>query len=206
MHLNNRTFFRKGERRLSLVTRLKDRDETALEELIHQYGDYLVRTAYLLTKDHQLAEEAVQDTFMIAFQKANQLNEDKKVKSWLVRIMINECRMRMRKRVFKHVFPHITDFFHRITNAYEATPEEALLELARNQTLTKALQQLAYLYREVLTLYYFNEMSITEISSHLKINENTVKSRLKRGRAKLKALLEGGLPDERTAKDEEITR
>ncbi|MNC44916.1 RNA polymerase sigma factor SigV [compost metagenome] len=56
--------------------------------------------------------------------------------------------------------------------------------------LTDAIGSLDYIYRECLTLYYFHEMSIREISAQLKTRENTVKSRLMRGRQLLRLILE----------------
>lgn len=52
-----------------MIERLAAQDETALAALMEQYGDYLMRTAYLLLKDRQTAEEAVQDTFLQAYRK-----------------------------------------------------------------------------------------------------------------------------------------
>lgn len=185
---------------MDFVDRLKEKDEHALMEVMHQYGDYLLRTAYLLIKDHQTAEEAVQDTFITAFDKIHQLENPEKLKSWLTTIIINQCRSRMRKWHWKHIFLHF-DVVERITdNETVQGPEELLFEIARNQNVSKAIQQLDYKYREMITLYYFNEMKIPEIAVQTKTNENTVKSRLKRGRMLLKEILmKGDVPNEQTA-------
>jgi RNA polymerase sigma factor (sigma-70 family) len=173
---------------LQLIDRLRDKEESALIELMNQYGDYLVRTAFLLVKDHQTAEEAVQDTFITAFEKIMQLEDPTKIKSWLTSIVINCCRSRMRKWSFKHIF---LPFENEVTWETESalTPEEELLEMVWNENLSEAIHRLDYKYREVITLYYFSEMKISEIAVYTNEKETTIKTRLKRARVKLKEIL-----------------
>lgn len=176
---------------MDLVDRLKDKQESALIELMSQYGDYLIRTAFLLLKDHQTAEEAVQDTFVIAFEKIMQLDDQAKLKSWLTSIVINCCRSRMRKWSWKNILLLFDN--DRIREDETAlSPEEELLGLLWNQNLSEAIHQLDYKYREVITLFYFNEMKINEIALYTNEKENTIKSRLKRARLKLKEILVKG--------------
>ena len=68
---------------MDLIARLKRKEEDALIEIMDMYGDYLLRMAFLLVKVHQRAEEAVQDTFITAFHKIEQLDQGKLLKSWL---------------------------------------------------------------------------------------------------------------------------
>ena len=175
---------------MSLVDRLKRKEELALVELMHLYGDYLLRMAFLLLKDHQTAEEAVQDTFLIAFEKISQLENEAVLKSWLTTITMNRCREQMRKWNWKSIFLNF-DIIERFNESETSPgPEDNLLEVEWNQHITTAIQQLDYKYREVITLFYFNELKITEIAALTGSKENTVKSRLKRGKQQLKQILE----------------
>jgi RNA polymerase sigma factor (sigma-70 family) len=176
---------------LHLVDRIKDKEESALIELMDLYGDYLVRTAFLLLKDYQTAEEAVQDTFIIAFEKMKQLDDPEKLKSWLTSIVMNCCRSRMRKWSWKNILLH---FEHDRDQKDESViaPEEELLEMIWNKNLSHAIHKLDYKYREVITLYYFSEMKINEIALSTGEKENTIKSRLKRARVQLKDILVKG--------------
>lgn len=175
---------------VTLVDRLKRKEEEALIELMNEYGDYLLRMAYLLVKDHQRAEEAVQDTFISAFQKVSQLENAGGLKSWLTTITMNHCRQQMRTWNFKHVFPDLEGVERRTMQDSSMSPEEDFLANEWNQQLTAAIHALDYKYREVITLYYFNELSISEISALTNSKENTIKSRLKRGRQFLKGALQ----------------
>lgn len=183
---------RGGELALHLIDRLKEKDERALVEVMNKYGDYLFRTAFLLVKDHQRAEEAVQDTFITAFEKIDQLHDPEKLKSWLTTITLNCCRSQLRKWSIKHIFPSFDLLEWTKEDDTVQSPEETILQLAWNKNISEAIQQLDYKYREVITLYYFNELKIAEIATHIQAKENTVKSRLKRGRSLLKDLLVKG--------------
>lgn len=177
---------------MHLVERLKNKEESALNEVMNFYGDYLLRTAYLLVKDDHLAEEVVQDTFITAYQKIHQLDEEDKLKSWLTSIAVNRCKMHMRKWSFKRILLNF-EFAERVTEDEQTEgPEAQLLLDFHNKSLSKSIQKLDYKYREVIILYYFNEMKISEIAVLLVIAESTVKTRLKRGRTYLKDIIEKG--------------
>ncbi len=176
----------------NLVERLIDKEEQALIELMQLFGDYLFRTAYLLVKDEHAAEEAVQDTFVTAFHKINQLGEPEKLKSWLTTIIVNRCRSNLRKKSWKHIFFNLEKVETVIEDPAANNPEDVILELDQNEKLSDAIQALDYKYREVITLFYFNELKILEIANVTNTNVNTVKSRLLRGKAILKAILMKG--------------
>lgn len=177
---------------MHLVDRLKNKEESALQELMSLYGDYLFRTAFLLLKDKQACEEVVQDTFITAYEKINQLVEEEKLKSWLTSITINRCRMLMRKWSWKNILLNF-DWTERVQGDEKVDgPETRLIVNFENKSLSEAIQKLDYKYREVIILYYFNELKVSEIALLLKMAESTVKSRLKRGRTYLKDILAKG--------------
>lgn len=156
---------------------------------MNQYGNTLLRTAFLLVKDQHTAEEVVQDTFIIAFEKVDQLREPEQLKSWLSTIVINQCRTRMRRWSWKNILLSFKDKEDEWQEEHEKSPEQTILDMDLSQNLSKAIQELDYKYREVITLYYFNEWSVDEIALHLQQNSNTIKTRLARGRQQLKAIL-----------------
>ncbi|MBY0098333.1 RNA polymerase sigma factor [Mesobacillus maritimus] len=177
---------------MDVVEGLKKKEETALVELMNLYGDYLLRTAILLVKDKQSAEEVVQDTFITAFDKIHQLADSGKLKSWLTSILVNNCRSQQRKRSWKDIFLPFNLIERYQMDEGTLGPEDQLLHLMENQQLAVAIHALDYKYREAIILYYFNEMKINEIAQFLEVNENTIKSRLTRGRSQLKEILRRG--------------
>lgn len=175
---------------MDVIQQLKERDETALENLVHLYGDYLTKMAYLLVKDFYLAEEVVQDTFIKAYEHISQLEDPNRLKSWLTSIAVNICRGHMRKWSWKHIFLHQKENAEmNMIDEITDTPEEVLFSAIRNQELFSAIQTMDYKYREVITLYYFNEFKIQEIAGMMNEKEATIKTRLARGRSYLKELL-----------------
>ncbi|WP_237087966.1 sigma-70 family RNA polymerase sigma factor [Paenibacillus bovis] len=150
-----------------------------------------MRIAFLLVRDRQAAEEAVQDTFIQAYRRIGQLQDASKLKSWLIRIVINRCRMKQRTWSWRNIFPgggaeELPDA--ELTGS--AGADELVMKYIDQHHLVQAVQQLDYMYRECIVLYYFQEMSIQEIADQLKSKENTIKSRLARGRSQLRRLLE----------------
>ena len=179
-----------GELHLNIIERIVAKDESALRLLMDEYGDMLLRTASLLLKDRQSAEEAVQDTFIQAYTKMSQLKEPDRLKAWLIRIVVNRCRMRQRTWSWRNIFPAGGSELQTNEDAdFTAGAEELFMVEWHNVRLAESLKNLDYLYRECLTLYYFHEMNIREISEQLNTSENTIKSRLARGRTLLKKIL-----------------
>jgi RNA polymerase sigma factor (sigma-70 family) len=179
---------------LDLHSRLIAKDEEALRVLMNQYGNTLLRTAYLLVKDTYVAEEMVQDTFIIAYEKANQLQDPTKLKSWLTTILMNQCRARIRKWSWKNIllpFQQKQDEWQDSDDdKWDMNPEQMFIRSDQNQQISQEIQMLDYKYKEVLILYYYNEWSIEEISQYIQQNKNTVKTRLARARQQLKERLD----------------
>ncbi|ADU31061.1 sigma-70 family RNA polymerase sigma factor [Evansella cellulosilytica] len=182
---------------MDVVDRLRNKDEEALRELMDSYGNELIRTAILLVKDEFLAQEIVQDTFITAFKKIHTLEKKEKLKSWLFIITLNGCKARMRSWSWKNIF--LSKRGEEFTNIEDSKkiPEQLLIQSLNDGSLHKAIQSLSYPYREAITLFYFQELSIKEISFYIKEKENTVKTRLARARGQLKEVLtKGALHDE----------
>lgn len=153
-----------------------------LQRVMDEYGEYCLRIAYLTTKDWGLAEEVVQDVFL-AYTK-NQFQQRASLKTYLVQITLHKSRNALR---FKWAIKR-TPIYIEAENA--PSSEQLLLALENEQSVTEALFQLPTKYREVLILHYYADYTVAEMTEVLGANENTVKTRLKRAREKLKPLLE----------------
>ncbi|MBU9713648.1 sigma-70 family RNA polymerase sigma factor [Evansella tamaricis] len=177
---------------MDLIARVRNKEEEALRELMYIYGNDLKRTAFLLLKDRFLAEEVVQDTFITAFEKMDQLENQDKLKGWLMIITINGCKSRMRRWSWKNIF--LTKKEETFPDLVETSPlpDELLDRSLRNGQLYEAILALSYVYREVISLYYFQELTIKQISDLILEKENTVKTRLARGRNQLRKMLQEG--------------
>jgi RNA polymerase sigma factor (sigma-70 family) len=162
--------------------------EMWFETIMDQYGDRLTKLSYNYTKDWNLAEDIVQDVFITCYKQYDNIDTIVSFKAWIFRITINKCKDVLKSSIFKRVVTN-TNLLS-LTKTSELSPEMALMKSSEEQFLSSCVLDLPIKYCEVITLYYYEELSIEEISEILKINGNTVKTRLNRARLKLKALLE----------------
>ena len=153
-----------------------------MERIVDQYGTGLLRMCYLYLKDMQLAEDAVQDTFLKVYRSYGEFNGGAGEKTWVTRIAINVCkdylRTAWRRRV--NVVEELNDI-----------PDAEGPHAAEDGALLEEVMALKPKYREVLLLYYYQDLKISEISKVLGAPESTISVRLKRAREQLKSRLEG---------------
>ena len=126
-------------------------------------------------RDHDDASELSQDTFIKLYTYDGGFDSDEHMKAWLIRVAINSCNNHFRSR--KHISS---------SPIPEDLPSEELHEL--NELLAEVMK-LPEKYRVPLHLFYYEDYSITEIAKVLDLPDATVKTRLKRGRDKLKKTL-----------------
>ncbi|NLA52947.1 MAG: sigma-70 family RNA polymerase sigma factor [Clostridiales bacterium] len=155
--------------------------EANISRLMEQHGDGLLRFCYLNLGDVQLAEDAVQETFVKAYQKYHTFRADCSEMSWLCAIAVNCCRDIRRSTWFRH----------ESGRSIEELPETGVEWKDYDDTLLNEVMNLPGKYREVILLHYFQGISLREISQTLSVNESTLSSRLKRARKKLRSKLEG---------------
>lgn len=168
-----------------LIKNLKKGREDAYRQIVEEYGNRLLRTCYLILKDREEAEDVVQETFIKVFQKIDSFMEDSRLYTWIYTIALNLSRDRLRKK--KDILTLEDEWIGNIDVEYEV--EKGI----DRDLLRKELFEINSLYREVLVLFYFEELSIKEISNLLNEKEGTIKSKLSRGRYILKeSLLKGG--------------
>ncbi len=153
--------------------------EMKLEKLIEEHGDSIFRMCYLYLKDYHLAEDAVQETFIKAMKNYDSFKGQSNERTWLIRIAINTCKNMMRMRWF-------------IGTSGEEQEEsigDFTGEIVEKATVSKAIMRLPEKDREVIILYYYQELKVREIAGLIGKSENVVLQRLRRARGKLKLIL-----------------
>lgn len=168
-----------------LIKNLKRGREEAYRQLIEEYGNRLLRTCCLILKDREEAEDVVQETFIKVFNKIDTFKEKSGLYTWIYSIALNLSRDRMR---LKQDMLELKDEW--IGNDDVESQVEINID---RELLRKEIFEMNSLYKEVLVLYYYEGLSIKEISYLLNEKEGTIKSKLSRGRNILKeGLLKGG--------------
>ncbi len=169
-----------------LKRRLVARDIQALEELFNQFQETVYRSAYFVTRDQMLAEDVVQNTFLKAYDKIDQLKDPSRVESWLIRIAVNQARDELRRRRRQTCSPE--DEAH-LPGPREDLPEFQVLVREEHAVISAAIDGLAAEYQDVILLKYQFEMTTRKIAETLNIPEGTVKTRLRKARAILESVL-----------------
>lgn len=136
--------------------------------------DVLYRVAWSQLPQASDREDAVQETIRRAWEKQDRLRDERYMQTWVIRILLNVCDNLRRKN--RRMFP--AEYVPAITADCQETP------------LLEALMSLEEKYRLPLQLRYVEEYSVAEVARMLRLPEGTVKSRLSRGRDKLRQLVE----------------
>jgi RNA polymerase sigma-70 factor, ECF subfamily len=162
--------------------------EKLIDQLMDKYGQSLLRLTYSYVGNREIAEDLTQEIFVKCYQKLDQYQKRSSLKSWLWRIAINHCKDYLRSWHHKNVVT--SEEQAKQTSSREKEVENQVIQRYEDEQLVKAVWNLPDTYKEVIYLYYFEELSIKEISYLTSVNQNTIKTRLKRAKEILKDCLE----------------
>ena len=153
-------------------------DKETFSALVVRHQTALFRAARAILPTDEDAEDAVQEAVCAAFAHRDTLRDAEKFKPWMLRILTNKCYDCCRRRRPTVDLDDVADYLP----AGGPEPEEAL-------TLWQAVLAQPQELRAAVTLFYYDGLSIREIGAVLGISEAAVKTRLSRGRARLRLLL-----------------
>jgi RNA polymerase sigma-70 factor (ECF subfamily) len=187
----------------NLVDRLKAHDPAAVADLSDSYGSKIYQLAFRYLKNREDAEEVAQDVLLKVYQKIDAFRGDSALSSWIYRITFNAAMSRLRE--FKQNLPAVPDLLRdndssqpvrREVVDWSPLADEEVFRTEMRKTLVRALQGLPVLYRTPVLLRDVQGLSTEEASAVLHVKEQTLKSRLHRGRLMLREQLStfaGGL-------------
>lgn len=154
----------------------------SFDEIYEAYHAILFRSAYLMTGNRYDAEDVLQDTFLIAFTKGNQVRRKESYKAWLFRILTRLVYQKQKESMREYPEEEIA----KVADGKETTAS-LQEEVSQRLDLQRYLLELKPKEREVIVLFYYNDLSIQEIASICRCSAGTIKSRLFSGRKALKA-------------------
>ena len=164
--------------KIKQVELAKEGNQEAFAKLIEQEKLKLYKTGISILKNDDDTCDAIQETLISAYKSLNSLKNNEYFSTWIMRILINKCYDIIRKN--KKV-TYINEKMKKEDTYYEIYLQESDLE--------NVLNQIDNDLRTVVVLYYYDDLSISQISEVLNIPEGTVKSRLSRARDKIYAVL-----------------
>jgi len=157
-----------------------------LDRIMEDYGTGLLRLCTLYLKDHHLAQDAVQETFIKVYAKYSSFRSESSEKTWITRIAMNVCRDMMRKRAYRE---RPEEFSEYMAADASGTPEESAIDRDESIMLLDAIRRLPDIYRQTILLYYYKGFKADEIAKIQHTARSTVNVRLKRGRDMLRTML-----------------
>lgn len=166
----------------SLVNLYKNGDEKAFEELVHRHKSKVFTTILLIVKDHYIAEDLLQDTFIKAVKtiKSGKYNEQGKFLPWIIRIAHNLAIDYFRKeRRYPSVILEDNVGILNNLNFAEDSIETQQIKKETYAKLRLMIQQLPDKQREVLIMRHFAEMSFQEIADATNVSVNTALGRMR---------------------------
>lgn len=182
-----------------LVALARRGDKDAFGVLSQRYQLMAARFAARLVGGSEGAQDLAQETMLQAYLSIKTLRDHARFKSWLCGIVLNVCRgyLRDRKIAFFSLEAIMEGlrFFPAPFSAPVATPEKLAEEQEQYQTVLNAVNKLHSADRDILLLFYYAQLSLTEIVTVLNITAGTVKVRLHRARQRLNAVLEEHYPE-----------
>ncbi len=158
--------------------------EDVLQELMEEFSNDVFWLAYSYVKDTKLAEDISQDVFYKCYKYLHQYKGEASIKSWLLKITANTSKNYIRNKNFL-IFRNSRLLYEQDLQTGQDT-ERIVTKKEDHNVILEQILTLNTKYREVIFLYYFQEMKISEMKKVLKVNENTLKTRLARARAILK--------------------
>ncbi|WP_416730926.1 sigma-70 family RNA polymerase sigma factor [Fictibacillus sp. JL2B1089] len=163
--------------------------EHILNEAMNEHGQDLLQLVYSYVNHTSVAEDLTQDIFVKCYNALHTYNGKSKFKTWLWRIAINHCKDFLKSWYNNRVIPTEEEpSFHRTE---VDVVEHEVIQKEDDENLIHAIMQLEIKYREVIYLFYYEELSIKEIALVTEVSDNTVKTRMRRAKELLKICLEG---------------
>jgi RNA polymerase sigma-70 factor, ECF subfamily len=182
----------------AVVAGVRAGDLATFERLVREHGGVLLAVARRILRNDDEAKEAVQDAFVSAFRSCGRFQGGSRVSTWLHRIVVNACLMRLRHRHrqrevsidawLPNFLPdghHEAAFVDWSNEAYERLEREEVRAAVR-----ACIDQLPDTYRTVLVMRDIEDVAVTDIAAALEISDQAVHMRLHRARQALRTLLD----------------
>lgn len=166
---------------------MEDKDGL-IDEIMIRYGQEILQLVYSYVRNKETAEDLTQDIFVKCYKSLHTYSGKSKLRTWLWRIAINQCKDFLKSWHHKNV-ETAGDKLEWSSSANESI-EQMVIQKEEDTQLVSVIMMMPVKYREVIYLYYYENLPIKEIALVIGVSENTVKTRLRRAKVLLKERLE----------------
>ncbi len=175
-----------------LIKRAKQGESEALEELIVACEKRVYNISYRFMGNEADAYDMAQESLIKIYRGISSFKGESSLSSWVYRLTVNTCMDGLRKRKNTPVsLEYSMELGVPFEDTYSETPEEQVLSIEKSEDVQKAIDRLSEAYKAVIVMRDIHGFSYEEISDFLKVSVGTVKSRINRGREKLREILLG---------------
>ena len=164
--------------------------ERAFTEIVEQYSDLAYSVAFRMLRNAEDAEDAVQEAYISAYKSLPNFKGQSKLSTWLYRIVVNACLMKIRKDKSRAKYLSEKAFDDALVYDWKNDPEEAAVNSELRSILESGLDLLSPDLRAALVLRDIQVLSTEEAAEVLEISIASLKSRLHRARIQLRKHLE----------------
>ncbi len=184
----------------SLASRAKQGDTLAFSRLVETYEEKAIHTAYSFLGNMEDARDAAQESFVKAYQALGSFKGGSKFSTWLVRIVINQCKDVLRKKKTRNFFGWApggeTEEKDPVQNLESRLPDsrKQLMDREMEAAVREAMDKLPFQQKGVCALRYLEGMSLEEIAESLDLSVGAVKAHLWQGGQKMKKSLRQWMP------------
>ena len=162
--------------------------EALLDEIMDRSGQDILRLVYVYVNDREIAEDLTQDIIVKSYKSLHTNRGKSKLRTWLWRIAINHCKDFLKSWYNKNVI--LTENESTRNRTKKEMVEQVIIRREEDTELITSIMTLPIKYREVIYLFYYEELLIKEIAVVTEASANTVKTRLRRAKELLKERLE----------------
>ncbi|MGM7702803.1 sigma-70 family RNA polymerase sigma factor [Pseudalkalibacillus sp. Hm43] len=165
--------------------------EEVIEDLIDEYGDAIKRLIYTYIKDWSMTEDVTQEVFITCYNKYHLFRGDSNIKTWVYQIAVNKAKDTLKRKSFRQFLG--LERLKENLQLDQPSIEEHVIRENEKLIFSKKVLGLPVKYREIIILFYYEDLTIREINELTGINEQTIKTRLRRGKELLRKQFEKGV-------------
>jgi len=174
----------KAEIEKIVIEKIKGGDYGACNFIVDKYKAFVFNICIRIVKNREDAEEVAQDSFIKAFKSIEKFKNESKFSTWLYRITFNNAISKTRnKKIFKSdLDENVVDT---VNHSHISDGLESLNRIDRKKVLKRAMENLNEEENLLVSLYYFEENSVAEVSDISGLEQNYIKVKIHRARKKL---------------------
>lgn len=176
---------------VEIITRVLAGEKALYEIIVRRFNPFLYKIGRSYNYNHQDTQDLMQETFIDAYKNLAQFEGRANFKTWIIRIMMNNCYRKKEKFSFKHEFSEeINDNSIPIFSKMNSDVEKNIQNNELRHIIETALGNIPFDYRMAFSLREINGLSVIETATLLNITEGNVKVRLNRAKSMLRTEIE----------------